>query len=82
MLKELASVLTMVSLLDSTLVCNVVSAATKKEKEAQSETGFRDHAKDPAVLPTATGIKGISGAVAQSSRPGTDHRYASGGSDR
>ena len=35
MWKELASVLTMVSLLGSTLFCDVASAATKEEKEAK-----------------------------------------------
>ncbi len=35
MLKELASVLTMVSLLGSTLFCDVASAANKEEKEAK-----------------------------------------------
>jgi Fe-S cluster biogenesis protein NfuA len=34
-LKELASVLTMVSLLGGTLFCNVASAATKEEKETK-----------------------------------------------
>jgi hypothetical protein len=35
MLKELASVLTMVSLLGSTFFCDIASAATKEEKEAK-----------------------------------------------